>query len=167
MTLPDITVAKKQLVSLLLDSLGGTISGEELVNRMLENTHQVILAADGNAASTVAQTLFWVNPNQYAVLVSRATLRCESNVAGDATNIGTINLAVDDGAGGSKTNFATINTLNTNYVAGVGQTFTLTATSGGSTVLVPAGAGVYYQETKGSSGVAFPIRDVTITVRKA
>lgn len=166
MTLPDITQAKKQLVS-LLDSAGGTITGEELVNRMLEHTREVILAADGNAASAVAQTLMFVNANQYPVLLSRATLRCESNVAGDATNIGTINLAVDDGAGGAKTNYATINTLNTNYVAGVGQTFTITPTSGGGTILVPAGAGVYYQQTKGSSGVAFPIRALTVITRKA
>lgn len=164
MALPDISVSKKKLVS-LLDS--ESITGDELVNRMLEGGgHQVILAADGNAASTVAQTLWFVNDKPYAVFVSRATLRCESNVAGDATNIGTINLAADDGAGGSKVNFATINTLNTNYVAGVGQTFTITPASQAG-ALVPAGAGVYYQQTKGSSGVAFPIRAVTAVVRKA
>ena len=50
MTLPDITIAKKTLVS-LLDASGGTISGEELVNRLIERNREVILAADGNAAS--------------------------------------------------------------------------------------------------------------------
>jgi len=162
MALPDITESKKKL-SGLLDS--ATISGDELVNRMLETNHQVILAADGNAASAVSQTLWFVNDKPYPVFVSRATLRCEANVAGDATNIGTINLAADDGAGGSKVNFATINTLNTNYVAGVGQTFTITPASQAG-ALVPAGAGVYYQQTKGSSGVAFPLRALTAVVRK-
>lgn len=157
----------------LLDRLAGTLGIEEgggfpgeAMRQLFDIDKTERLVADGDAASTLANTKFWSNPHSYPVQLLRFAVNVDSNVAGHATNIGTVEIYTDDGAGGTPVLAASVNTTLTtgggNWVAGVDEVATLTAAN----CVVAAGANIFYKQTKGASGVAFPIRTFKARFRR-
>ena len=158
----------------LLDRLAGTLGIEEgggfpgeAMRQLYDLDKTERLVADGDAASTLANTKFWSNPYSYPVQLVRFAVNVDANVAGHATTIGTVEIYTDDGAGGTPVLAASVTTDTDapgggNWVAGVDEVAALTPAN----CVVAAGANVFYKQTKGSTGVAMPVRTFKARFRR-
>lgn len=153
----------------LLDRMRGTWGVEEAAeafSQLLDLDKTERLVADGDAASTLANTKMWSNPYSYPVQIVRFAVNADSAVTGHATNIGTIDILRDDGADGTPVVAATVNTTLTtgggNWAADIDEVGVLTPAN----CIVEAGGNVFYRQTKGASGVAFPIRTLKLRFRR-
>lgn len=124
-------------------------------------------AADGAAATTTADTLFWTNPYDCnVVLISARFVTIGAGIVGDAANIATIQLKTDNGAGGATAVGLAVSTLTTDggtFVSNIGKGFTTRTPA--SCILVP-GANLFFAITKGGTGVIVPISLVAPRLRK-
>jgi hypothetical protein len=154
----------------LLNRLRGTLGIEEAAaafEQLFEIPVVLTLAADGAAGTTIAATKWWSNPFDYPVQIVSFEVNPDASVTGDATNIGTITLTVDDGANGAPATAAEITTDTDapgegSWSADVDETGRLTAAN----CIVNAGANIFYAQTKGGTGVQLPARALKLRLRR-
>lgn len=127
----------------------------------------VAAAADGGAASNTANTKIFVNPLKCYVRVKMIGVNVDANIAANNTDFATYAFLADDGAGGTKTSFATHNTSGAAQgalTAGVTKEFTI---SNSTAALLAPGACLYRSVTKTANGVAVGAHNVVVRFRRA
>ncbi len=133
------------------------------VDGMFETTVCFVkAAADAMASTTTASTPFWVAPRDCQV-VSAKFISVTATVT-DPSDIATIILNKQDGAGGSDVVVASKATSVVGVVANV--PFTLTNTTTAADLQLSAGNILCWQVTKGASGKIVGIGNLIVTVRE-
>lgn len=124
-------------------------------------------AADGAAATPQADTYIWTNPFDFnVVLVSARLIGLGAGIAADPTDIATITLKTDNGAGGTTAIALTWSSLTTD---GNGltsnQSKPFTVWTGANSVLVPGG-NLWFNIAKGGAGKVVPISSYFLRLQK-
>jgi len=146
------------------------VSEMELAMRLLEFSLPPIVkaAADSMAADATALTKHsWSNPFAYPVLLVGGIISPAAALTADATNNASILVKVDDAANGTPATALTWTTSLVGTGSWVADTAEApTAFAAAAQIILP-GACVFWEITKGGSGVVVPIMNIELVCRKA
>lgn len=135
---------------------------DDEVNKLFEVTVSAEkVAADAMASTTTASVYFHKVDRECSVV--SATYVPRGTATFNASTYGTIILNKADGAGGSDTNVATVDTSAVSMANGVTRALTLVTTAG--VVDLTAGQVLAFQITKASTGVALPAGMLQVRLR--
>lgn len=152
----DVVTWAKQLTHYIT---GGQSRAEKMLRRKTVKIHHKV-AADAMAADVTAELFAWQVPAHCAdgIEIVQAVVLPSAACTGHADNHATILLDKNDGAGGARTNFASISTdtdAEGSWVAFDSKDFTLSATVANRQLV--AGGGITFEITKAGDGVVVPI----------
>lgn len=126
-------------------------------------------AADSMASDTTALTYAWTNPYPFPVWLQDVIIRPAATLTAHDTNNASILLLTDNAADGTPATAATFLTATT-AASGTGNWATDIAVRPSSYTAaqrsIAAGANLFWQITKASSGVVVPIMQIIAVVRK-
>lgn len=124
-------------------------------------------AADGAAATPTADTFIWTNPFDFnIVLVAARLIGLGAGIVADPTDIATVNLKTDNGAGGATAIALAWSSLTTDGgLLTSNQSKPFTVWTGANATIVPGG-NLWFNITKGGAGKVVPISSYFMRLQK-
>jgi len=125
-------------------------------------------AADGSAAATTADTLFYSNPYDFTMyVVSGQFVGTGAGITADNTNFATLAVKTNNGVGGATATALTLTTAITdsgNISQNQPKAFTLVTAAN---VALPPGGGLWLNIAKAAAGVVVPVGYFMVRLQKA
>lgn len=125
------------------------------------------IAADGTAATTTADTLFFTNPYDFTLYLTAASITCTgAGITGDATNNAVVTLKTSNGVVVTTAIAATLTTNLTDsgtITQNIGKNFVnFTAAN----IAIPANGGLWLNIAKNGTGVVVPVSFINARLRR-